>query len=81
MSLKILTPDAQVQIDMAGGATNADICVAAAMIILAASLMAGLARNPSDSKLNVSFRFGMGRLSASAAATRVVAEAEINFAS
>lgn len=51
------------------------------MIILAASLLAVLARKASDSKVNGSFKLGMGTLSDSAALTMVEAESEMSFAS
>lgn len=73
-----LTPDAILKIDREGGATKAEICAAAATITLAAFLAAALALNASDSKLNESWRFGMGRLSTSAAAARVDADVEMS---
>ena len=62
----VLTPETILKIDIGGGATKVDNWAAAAMMILAASLLARLFRKAPEG----SFKLGMGTLSISAALTQ-----------
>ena len=62
----VLTPETILKIDIGGGATMVDNWAAAAMMILAASLLARLFRKAPEG----SFKLGMGTLSISAALTQ-----------